>query len=151
MPDRVGGVDYLYKVSHLNISTNSATRHLALYSVSSSVKSKELEILLILVLHLRITALYVLSGHQEAGHKSHSTSLLCLLQFYWVRENPCCESFAIYNLEEPHTKPKKPGIRTYSKLGIVWILRVICHILYSVDIIYYYIIIYMWIYITCKP
>lgn len=120
LPARVGGVDYLYKVSHLSISTNSATRHLALYSLSSSVKLKKLEILLCLIVHLKSTGLHLLSGHQEAGHRSHSISLLCLLQIYQVRESPWCESFTIY-IEEPHTSPKKPGIRTCSQVGIVWI------------------------------
>lgn len=104
-PATVGGVNYLYKVCHLSFSTNSATRHLALYSLSSSVKLKELETLLSLVLHLKSTGLHLLSCHQEAGHRSDSISLLCLLQIYWVRESPCCESFTIY-VEELH-KPNQ--------------------------------------------
>lgn len=121
LPDTVGGVDYLYKVSHFNLSSNSAPRRLAPYSLSSSVELKELERLLeTLILHLKSTGLHLLSGHQEAGHRSHSISLLCLLQIYRVRGSPCCETFTVY-VEEPHTTPKKLGIRTCSKLGIVWI------------------------------
>lgn len=80
LPATVGGVDYLYKVPHFSLSTNSATRHLAPYSLSSSVKLKKLEILFSLIVHLKSTGLHLLSGHQEAGHRSHSISLFCLLQ-----------------------------------------------------------------------
>lgn len=58
LPATVGGVGYPYKVSHQSLSTNAATRHLVLYSLSSSMKLKKFEILLSLIVHLKSKGLH---------------------------------------------------------------------------------------------
>ena len=122
LPTTEGGVNYLYEVSHLSLLTNSATRDLALYSLSSSVKLKDLEILsLILPPEVHRTTSAVMPSRGRAQKSLHPIALPPA-DLFDKGESPCCEGFTIYITKETtQTKPTKPGVRTCSRLVIVWI------------------------------
>lgn len=88
---------------------------------TSSVKLRKLKILLSLILvpEVHRTASAVMPPRGGAQNSLHPIALL--LQIYLIRESPCCEDFTIYIIRETtQTKPKKPGLRTCSRLVIVW-------------------------------
>lgn len=107
LPTTEGGVNYLYKVSHLSLSTNSAARDLAPYFPSSSVKLRELEYCGVWSCPLKSTGLHLLPCSQEAGHRGLSIPLLCLLQIYLMRESSCL--WRLYNShnQRNHKKPNR--------------------------------------------
>jgi len=70
-------VNYLYKVSRLSLLTNSATSNLVLHSLSSSLKLKESEILLSLILSPEVhrTTSTVMSSKDRAQKSLYPIAL----------------------------------------------------------------------------
>ena len=77
LPTTAGGVNYLYKVSRLSLLTNSATSNLVLHSLSSSLKLKESEILLSLILSPEVhrTTSTVMSSKDRAQKSLYPIAL----------------------------------------------------------------------------